>query len=170
MTATKEPLGIRLKNDANKSVDQECFNSCASLLGAILSIRNPVTAFDLAVATDNLAAQFSSGRTAIELPPIDVNDSPPRSESDNRPLYIRIDEEAPEVGKMVRKVMRNLQLIAVLIENDDTAADYVAALDEFWAALGVPTKEQYESTPELFPKVGKSVLRQLADHLGIAED
>lgn len=166
MTATKEPLGIRLKNDANTAVDGDCFAVCTGLLEAILGIANPVTAFDLTVATDNLTAQFTSGRTA-NLPPIDASDSPPRSESDNLPLYIRIDKEAPEVGKLVRKAMRNLQLIAVLIVNDETAMDYAKVLEDFWAALGVPTRAQYNETPDLFPNVGPGVVRQIAEHLGI---
>lgn len=167
MTTTKEPLGIRLKNDANTAVDGGCFDAYLGLIEASLRIENPVTEFDLIVAMDNLTAQLTSGRTAINLPPIDASDSPPRSESDNRPLYIRIDEEAPEVGKLVRKVMRNLQLIAVLIVNDETAMDYAKVLEDFWAALGVPTREQYNETPDLFPNVGPGVVRQIAEHLGI---
>jgi len=159
MTAVETSLADRLTRE-DPFVGTSLGKAHLNLIIAGAAIKNKTTQHDFLLAVENYIDSFG----VTEDMPSGYKDAPRPDSDDTRPLYLRINDEAQNIGNSIRSTLSGLQLLVVLIQDSDARKGYASSFAELNRSLGLPTVSEHKANPDAYPGVGeKTALDDLGE-------
>lgn len=157
------PLYKRLQTEALKA-HSNLLTCTLTLALAVMKVDDPQTAYEFAVAIDNMLSSVGVPDLPLAIPtalPWEASDVP---------LYKRLQDS--DVGIMIGKALFVLNCTSMEIPKGDLQDAYNTAMKAFWAELGIPTVEEVKANPEQYPDIsqGLMALKERADEIALLEE
>lgn len=167
MTAVETPLYLRMKEHNERDIEL-LGAAVLNLTTVMLDIKNPVTRWDYTQALwtflNDLGIPVSEADEAL----VRNRPRPEGTPADDRPLYLRLlHDESAHLGQTLKPTIFGLNLLQGVMydENPKLSEDFFAAFERFTVNLGMPTEEQFQQNPELYPGIGNPI--EAAEKLGL---